>query len=277
MIGRVLWMVSALAAGAVLLSGCAAGERYEVRQTASAAIDGVRAVMIQNDVGAISVSKGGGERAFVDATLEGRDLARLESARVTADLGVDGVLRIGVDWPGGERASDESVGLEVSLMRAPRLFVRSGSGGVAIGAGLRGDVRVDSGSGGVSIEGHNGPVEVTTGTGAVGLSAHRGDAVVRSGSGAISVVQAGAGGFDLKSGSGAIAVVVDDATVGTLEIEAASGAIDLGGLSSLARSTEMLEVRPGRVVVRLGGRDEPTLRIQAGSGAVSVTSGRAGE
>lgn len=129
----------------------------------------------------------------------------------------------------------------------------------------RGTLRVDAGSGAVSVADAQGDLELDTGSGNVALSRVRGASLrVDAGSGALrgSDVDADVVDLDLGSGNAELQRVRSRA----LRVDGGSGNVDVGLLEGV--EDVKLDVGSGSVTLRVPERFGATLSVESGSGGI---------
>jgi hypothetical protein len=183
-------------------------------------------------------------------------------------------------WWGGDSRTQihylgERVNVVSSTRRAPTLYadlrievpagarfaIRLGAGSVDSGR-TSGGLEIDTGSGDVAVDFHEGRLLVDTGSGNVEIGEAREDVTVDTGSGDVKIARmTGRGLVDTGSGN----VEVDAFQGTTLAVDTGSGDVRIGG-----GSTGSLDVDTGSGDIRVEGLEMETFRGDTGSGDVVV-------
>lgn len=152
--------------------------------------------------------------------------------------------------------------VEVPAGRSTNVYLAVGE---AEARGVDGDLRIDTGSGGVRASDLSGALDVDTGSGRVTLSDIRGGVNVDTGSGSIEAARLTGGGVTLDTGSGSI--TLEDVQAPSLWVDTGSGGIRMSGV----RSTDVeVDTGSGSVEIELL-TDVERLLVDTGSGSVTVT------
>lgn len=222
------------------------------------------------------------------------DLERIEVEMVEQGDGLEVRAR------NPRRVSNASVKFEITAPAGTRLDAHTGAGSMDV-SGLQGGVRVDTGSGSVtlrdlkgdvdahtgsgSIEARNveGRLTLDTGSGRVTITDVNGEAKVHTGSGGIDVYNArGTGGFDtgsggieyegscqgecrFKTGSGSITLRLPADLDARVDLHTGSGSIDVAyPVDGQASRNDVQGV--------IGSGDGATLYAHTGTGSIQLTS-----
>lgn len=118
-----------------------------------------------------------------------------------------------------------AINLTVRVPESLKLRINDGSGSMTVD-NIEGDVRIDDGSGNIELSDIGGLVEVDDGSGDIDLRTIRGDIMVDDGSGTVEVVEC-AGRVEIDDGSGSIRI--RDVT-GDVLISDGSGSITVAGV-----------------------------------------------
>ncbi len=132
-------------------------------------------------------------------------------------------IRIG-HFADQELARDISISYDVTVPADAKVYARSGSGSIVVGA-VKGAVDASNGSGGIEVDGAA-SLEAHTGSGSIRATAIAGPLSAHSGSGGITVSQAGPGEVSVSAGSGTVRVT---GVNGPARISTGSGGIDVEG------------------------------------------------
>jgi hypothetical protein len=136
--------------------------------------------------------------------------------------------------------------------------------GPAEARGISGDLRIDTGSGNVTVRDVTGALTVDTGSGRVDLGGVRGDVFVDTGSGRITAAGLTGGQVELDTGSGG--VTVEGVEASRLSVDTGSGEIRVSGV----RSADVeLDTGSGSIEVELLS-DIDRFRVDTGSGSVTI-------
>lgn len=256
------------------------------------------AVAIYNLAGQVEVVPGSGSEVVVRVNRGGRDASRLQIE--TGPIGGRGTLRViypsdEIVYPEMGRGSNTN-----QRVRSDGTFSDGGSGdgdrvslrgsgdgleawadlvvevptgrnmeiylavGRADARGVRGDLRVDTGSGSVNVSDITGALLVDTGSGSVDVRDVRGDLLVDTGSGRIDAARIVGDDVELDTGSGRI--VVDGVEARRLRVDTGSGGIQVTGV----RSPDVeVDTGSGGVEVELLA-DIERFVVDTGSGSVTV-------
>lgn len=255
-------------------------------------------VAVYNLAGHVQVVPGSGSDVVVRVTRGGRDASRLEVE--TGPIGGRGTLRViypsdEVVYPemgrgsntnltvrsdgtfsDGDRGAGDRVNVrgsgdgleawadlvvEVPTGRSMEVYLAVGR---ADARGVRGDLRVDTGSGSVTVSDITGVLEVDTGSGSVDVRDVRGDVLVDTGSGRIDAARIVGDDVELDTGSGRI--VVEGVEARRLRVDTGSGGIRVTGV----RSPDVeVDTGSGGVEVELLA-DIERFVVDTGSGSVTV-------
>ncbi len=151
--------------------------------------------------------------------------------------------------------------LEVPADRRTEVYLAVGR---AEARGVRGDLRIDTGSGEVSVADVTGSLEVDTGSGSVVVEGVRGDVLVDTGSGRVNASSLVGEDVELDTGSGA--VVVRGVQARRLRVDTGSGEIRATGVRG--QDVEM-DTGSGAIEVELL-EDIETFTVDTGSGSVTL-------
>lgn len=305
---------SLLATGlALAMSAPAAVDGQEVHR-----VSGTE-VAVYNLAGHVQVVPGSGSEVVVRVSRGGRDASRLQVE--TGPIGGRGTLRViypsdevvypemgrgsntnlrvradGTFSDGGGREGDRvnvrgsgdgleawaDLVVEVPSGRDMQVYLAVGR---ADARGVRGDLRVDTGSGSVTVSDITGALEVDTGSGSVEVRDVRGDVLVDTGSGRIDAARIAGDDVELDTGSGRIVVEgvearrlrVDTGSGGIrvtgvrspdVEIDTGSGGIDVELLDDIERF--VVDTGSGSVTVRVPDGFGAEVELDTGSGRIEV-------
>jgi DUF4097 and DUF4098 domain-containing protein YvlB len=176
---------------------------------------------IDSFAGSITVEVGEADTIQVVATKRARSKSSLEKIEVEMSERGGGLV-IQARKPAS--LLNAWVQFEIVVPEDTQLDAHTGSGSVDV-RGLRGNVRVDTGSGEVDAADLGGDVDVHTGSGSISVRGATGDVRVDTGSGGINIVDA-AGDIDAHTGSGSIEV---RGAIGQVELDTGSGSIQYEG------------------------------------------------
>lgn len=255
-------------------------------------------VAIYNLAGHVEVVPGSGSEVVVRVNRGGRDASRLQIE--TGPVGGRGTLRViypsdEIVYPEMGRGSNTNLrvrsdgtfsdggrgdGDRVSLRGSGNglqawadLVVEVPTGrnmevylavGQAEARGVRGDLRVDTGSGSVNVSDITGALVVDTGSGSVDVRDVRGDVLVDTGSGRIDAARIVGDDVELDAGSGRI--VVDGVEARRLRVDTGSGGIRVTGV----RSPDVeIDTGSGSIEVELLA-DIERFVVDTGSGSVTL-------
>ena len=151
--------------------------------------------------------------------------------------------------------------VEVPANRRTEIYLAVGR---AEARGVRGDLRIDTGSGEVAVTDITGALEVDTGSGSVDVQGVRGDVLVDTGSGRVDASALSGDDVELDTGSGE--VVVRGVEARRLRVDTGSGEIRVTGV----RSDDVeVDTGSGAVEVELL-QDIESFTVDTGSGSVTV-------
>jgi hypothetical protein len=175
--------------------------------------------------------------------------------------------------------------LRIELPAAVRFAVRLGAGSVDSGK-TSGGLEIDTGSGDVTVDVHDGKLLVDTGSGNVEVGEAREDVTIDTGSGDVRVMRmAGRGLVDTGSGNvevdqfqgtalsidtGSGDVRVGDGSTGTLDVDTGSGDIRVEGLEMEVFHGD---TGSGDVVVKTALIKTRDMLVDTGSGSVKILGG----
>ncbi len=204
------------------------------RQTRTLSIGGNGQLELRNISGDITVKAGGGREAAVEIVRRARGRtdadARTGLERVTAEVDVRGErATVRAHYPTENRAP-YSVSIEYHVTAPPntRLTIGTISGNVEV-TDIRGDLSIDSVSGGLTVSGGSRISSAKTISGDVSISGIDSDGAVEAGSvsGDITLRQVKARSVSGSSISGNVSVT--DATTDRVELSSLSGNVSYGG------------------------------------------------
>lgn len=272
--------------------------RIEKKQGSRAQLDVVFPVRRQAKF--VYPPMGSGSRTSVSVPRRGRDgegpleaVLRALDAREIQVSGKGSGLEMWADVSirvprGGELRVDGCVGaISASKVAAP-IDLRLASGPVSATA-VDGDVRIDTGSGAVTVEGaKGGKLLVDTGSGSVHVSgADCGTVNVDTGSGRIEAKGIAADDLRMDTGSGSVSLECDRIGNGSYVIDTGSGSIDLI-LPENASAEIVADTGSGNIDIDVGrvdvierddssirfriGTGEADIRIDTGSGSIDISS-----
>ena len=157
------------------------------------------------------------------------------------------------------------VDLVVRLPADRRLTLKSQMGDIEA-QGVKGDLVLDTGSGGVSVAKHEGSLDIDTGSGDVKVDSARGKVVVDTGSGDVDVTGVN-GRINADTGSGEVRI---SASHGDVRVDTGSGDVHVQGF---ADGTD-LDVDTGSGSVDVDGdlTQVRRLRIDTGNGDINVVT-----
>jgi lia operon protein LiaG len=292
--GRGSWRAGLPAAVglAITMSAAATVEGQEVHR-----ISGTD-VAVYNLAGHVQVIPGSGSDVVVRVNRGGRDASRLEVE--TGPIGGRGTLRViypsdeivypemgrgsntnltvrpdGTFSDGGRRDGDRvnvrgsgdgleawaDLVVEVPSGRNMEVYLAVGR---ADARGVRGDLRVDTGSGSVTVSDVTGALVVDTGSGSVEVRDVRGDVLVDTGSGRVDAARIVGDDVEFDTGSGRIQV--DGVEARRLRVDTGSGGIRVTGV----RSPDVeIDTGSGGIEVELLA-DIERFVVDTGSGSVTV-------
>ncbi len=153
--------------------------------------------------------------------------------------------------------------VDVADVSGERIVLDTGSGNVRARS-LRGRVRIDTGSGNVQVDRVEGALAVDTGSGRVAVGLVDGPSEVDTGSGSVELTLRSAATASVSTGSGSVTVRVPRGTGFDVDLDGSSVRIDEALRFSGERERDEAQGRLGR-----GG---PELRVQTGSGSISVVT-----
>lgn len=255
-------------------------------------------IAIYNLAGQVEVVQGGGPDVVVRVERGGGDAASLRVE--TGDIGGRPTLRVifpgdeivypamgsrssitvpvredGTFGDGGRRGGDRvrvrdsGSGLEAwadLVIEVPA--GRTVSAYLAVGqmdaSGVDGNLRLDTGSGGVTASDISGALDIDSGSGSVAVRGVEGPLRLHTGSGSVEVTDVAGDRVQIDTGSGTIDVT--DVVTGSLGVDTGSGSVELSGISS---SDVVVDTGSGRVEVELL-TDVDRLVLDSGSGSITV-------
>ncbi|MCA1778892.1 MAG: hypothetical protein LC637_05795 [Xanthomonadaceae bacterium] len=246
---------------AMLLASCAAMTNAELQESRQLDLDAQQLSEMHIDVGAGSLSvRGTADSDRVHVTAEVWQVKA--SDEYVLNLVRDGkraVLEADIDFGGGRLSdSDNRIDLIVSVPEQLQLDIRDGSGSIVLDD-VRGDVRIEDGSGSIKARNLGGALEIVDGSGSMSVINVLGDIKFNDGSGSISV-QHGGGNLDIRDGSGSITV---KDIAGVVRINDGSGSI------LVQRTGGNLDIRDGSGSITVQNA-AGVVRINDESGSISV-------
>lgn len=224
--------------------------------------------------------RAGSEPSFWESLFAGLDLGSQSNGYLLGK-------RVSVYGSSGPSVPVLYADLKITLPARAKLVVRNLVGAVK-GGTLEGDLTVDTGSGGVAVDGFSGTLYVDTGSGNVKLGSVRGETRVDTGSGDIDireligngsldtgsgdveVAKVAAGKLDVDTGSGNI--LVANGSVATLSGDTGSGDIEVRGVEV---ETFEGDTGSGNVTLVSSLAEAREIRIDTGSGDVEILGGPA--
>lgn len=207
---------------------------------------------------------------------------------VTVRAGADGVIRVSAvkrGWSASRRgqitvdmSQEESsvtvetrlpsglgmvyVELEITAPAGTRLGVDTGSGGVKVD-GLTGDLNVHTGSGGIDLRNVPGAIDASTGSGGIDVRAGGGPTNLHTGSGGIDYEGTPQGDCRFETGSGGIELHLPATLDVTIDLSTGSGSIEV---------EHDLLGQPSRRSVKgkIGTGDQGSIYAHTGSGSIEL-------
>ncbi len=153
-----------------------------------------------------------------------------------------------------------SVSYDLVVPAETQLRGSTGSGEIST-EGIRGPLRVTTGSGGLRVNGVGREVEAKAGSGDIQLESIQGAVTARTGSGGIRAAGIG-NSFQAITGSGD--VQLQQTAPGAVEVETGSGSLDLRGLRGGLRA------HTGSGDIKVSGEPADEWSIQTGSGELNL-------
>ncbi len=221
------------------------------------------AVTIRADDSATSVT--------VSAEVRAKTTERLEATQIVAERRADGVLALRVEWPDGNRQSNEGVSFEITVPDAHGVKVDTGNSRVTL-EGLSGEARIETSNGAISIEDHHGPVIAATSNGRIEIEDIDGTADLRSSNGRI-VAHGVNGPVTAHTSNGAIEIELDDGVQGAFSARTSNGAITFRAAKSMRASLD-LSTSNGKIVVERAGETmefKNSARVELNGGGPTCT------
>lgn len=252
-------LVTAVASGAVLLApltGCGvlSEQRLDFSHVEEVAIT------------AVTIAPGSGDvvvRTSPVSNVEIKRIVRYRGEEPGSTYRIEGTT-LSIDTDCGRRC-----GVSYQILAPEGVAVSGENGSGDIELSDVGEVRVEVGSGDVTVTGATGAVTARTGSGDVTVTDAAGAVTARTGSG--SITGRGLGGSEVlaEAGSGSISLTLD--TAAPVSAEASSGDIDLTVPSGGYR----VQAEAGSGEVQIGVPDDPAattlLRLHTGSGDITVS------
>jgi len=245
-------------------------------------VDGRIGLDVETGSGSVTVREGAGDTARVAGRLVIHDRAGLFSfwrrgSRLTDDEAQELIRQFEQDPPvelSGSRLRvghiDEewrhgmSVSYEIEVPSTTDVRSQTGSGRMEID-GIEGRIVARTGSGGVTLRDVVGDVEAHSGSGSIRAAALAGGFEGRAGSGSIEVDLVTAGDVVVSTGSGRIRVAGLD---GALNARAGSGSITIDG-----QPADDWELSTGSGTIRLRLPPEAAFSLDARTGSGGISSG----
>ena len=169
--------------------------------------------------------------------------------------------RVQIRGSGGGLEAWADLVVEVPANRNTAIYLAVGH---AEARGVTGDLRIDTGSGEVSVVDIAGALEVDTGSGAVTVGNVRGDVLVDTGSGRVDA--SGLVGDDVALDTGSGRIVVEGVEARRLRVDTGSGSITVTGV----RSEDVeVDTGSGSIEVELL-TDIQRFAVDTGSGGVTI-------
>ncbi|MEW6745870.1 MAG: DUF4097 family beta strand repeat-containing protein [Planctomycetota bacterium] len=196
----------------------------EVRQAMVEGFDGSGALRVETVNGNIAVTLSEGPPE-VRAEIRAQTKERLEQTVVLADTQVDGTLFVHVEWPGGERRSNEGCSFEIKVPGANGVTLRT-SNGVLTMEGLSGTARLDSSNGSITVRRHAGSLQARTSNGSVKLRKVEGEVDARSSNGRIEVLDAAAA-VSVHTSNGRLEIRLTPQNAGPVNASTSNGSVEL--------------------------------------------------
>jgi hypothetical protein len=226
-------------------------------------------LVIETEVGAISVERRGGDAIEIVVKAESDAEERVDGARLVIDDQPDGTLRVGVDWPGGWSSRwNDAANITVRLPEAASIDLESKLGAIAV-ADMAGVLRARTTNGAISVTNHDGAVRLRSSNGAVVALDLTGPVVAESRNGAMQLTLDGSPGpVDLQTTNGAIDLTVDHAFRGTLTMTTSNGGVDVDGIDDAP--AELLQLTPRSATVRFNAADTPNSTARTSNGGVKL-------
>ena len=184
---------------------------------------------VESSNGSVVIRGSDAEDVRVRARLRSGDLDRLDAMRVFAERDAEG-LRIGVDWPGGERQRNEGCDFTILIPDAAAVVVRTSNDEISLEwvgesadlvtsndnivvRGVTGSVRAVTSNDGVRVYGSRGPVEIRTSNDGV----------------RVEMAPSGEGPIDVVTSNDDVEIVVGPGFGGTLRASTSNGRVRVTG------------------------------------------------
>ncbi|MCC6428898.1 MAG: DUF4097 family beta strand repeat protein [Phycisphaerales bacterium] len=225
---RTLLSSLALAGSGLVLSGCMGfgweRARFTETRTLSLAHVAGRAIDVQTDNGAISVSQGTTSEVSIIAKLRATTQERLTATVVDAARDVDGKLVVRVIWP-EQRKGNEGCEFTITLPDAVGASLTTSNGAITI-SGLAGDAVLKTSNGAIEAKNHGGPVIADTSNGKITVNSASGSVSADTSNGAITLIDVGSP-VKADTSNGAIKLVMLPTAEGPINLDSSNGAIDV--------------------------------------------------
>ncbi len=196
----------------------------EIRSSTALHVSG-KPLRVRTVNGGVRVQRGQGEVVAIEATLRAETEERLRDAEILTERISDGMLSLGVKWPGGEAKPGEGCSFSINIPDARGLDIETQNGRVDI-SGMGGAARLSSTNASISANGHQGSLEATTSNGNITLEEVSESATARSNNGKIKM--AGIGGAVIANTSNkSVSVELADGNAGPVQIKTDNGKVRL--------------------------------------------------
>jgi DUF4097 and DUF4098 domain-containing protein YvlB len=253
--------ITAVALGALTLPSLDLGVSApgQDRIERSFAVGASPSLTIKNFSGGVTVRAG--EEGTIRVVAVKKGLSKSWRDQITIDMTPEeSGLVIETKKPSG--LSIASVDLEITAPPDTRLNLQTGSGGVEVD-GLTKDLSVDTGSGGIDLRNVPGAIQASTGSGGIVVQAGGGPARLDTGSGGIEYEGTPQGDCRFETGSGGIELRLP----ATLNVQ-----VDLGtGSGSIDVEYEVTGQRSGHSVKgTIGTGDQGAIYAHTGSGSIDL-------
>jgi DUF4097 and DUF4098 domain-containing protein YvlB len=153
-----------------------------------------------------------------------------------------------------------SISYDLTVPAETRLRSHTGSGNQNI-EGIRGEIEIESGSGGLKISDIGGTVRAETGSGEIGIDRVKSSVRAKAGSGSIHAIDIG-GGFEGHTGSGHI--TLEQTAAGSVRADTGSGGLELRGVQG------SLDAQAGSGTIVAEGNPTGAWTVHSGSGNIRL-------
>jgi DUF4097 and DUF4098 domain-containing protein YvlB len=259
--GLCVLAITAVALGAVTLPSLNLGVSAPGQDRIERSFDvgASPSLAIKNFSGGVTVRAGEAGTIRVIATKRG--LTKSQRDQITVDM-TQGEAGLVIETKKPSGLSIVSVDLEITAPADTRLNLQTGSGGVEVD-GLTQDLTVDTGSGGIDLRNVPGAIQASTGSGGVEVRGGGGPARLETGSGGIVYEGTAQGDCRFQTGSGGIELRLPATLNVQVDLRTGSGGIDV-------QYDVSGQVSRNSVKGAIGTGDQGTIYAHTGSGSIDL-------